>query len=794
MSSSAVPRVRHSVAHPARLRQCQESAAPEAVRQASFVRIARGMGLDPRYPHELSHRDWTVLLCHPDGSIGCDEGCGLFHHDCRILSRHRLTIDGMSPEWVSSDAVEADRWGASLRVPASGGDADGPALPQDAIEVRIGRRLGGGMVERLEVLNHGMVARTVELGLQLDADFADVLEVANDERQQTGELTAIDAPDAVEIRYRAARGDRTTERGLRVRRIEGDLALTAGLDAGALSGRAVIPLEPRGGWSATLAFDPLVDGAWQEVGPDDGTAREAWRGRRPQLRSSSPTLTRAWDLAANDLYDLRNRELEADDPEAWVVNAGVPVFTGLFGRDVLTTGWQAAMIGPQLMRGALEITARLQATADDPWRDAEPGKLIHELRKGPFADLHVTAQSAYYGTQTTAALFPLVMTELWHWTGDTDALRRHRSTAERALDWADRDGDLDDDGFLEYRQRSPVGIKNQGWKDSDEAIRYPDGGQVPNPIATAEEQAFHYLALVRMAEICVALEDDEAAERYLAHARALRDAWHAAFWMPDEGFYAMALDPEKRPVRSIGSNPGHALAAGMVPPQHAALVADRLMADDLFSGWGIRTLSAEHPAYNPWAYHLGTVWPVENATFALGFKRYGLDAHVERLVRALLEATARLPGMRLPELIGGQSREEVAFPIAYPQANCPQAWSASATVQLVQIMLGLYPFAPLRLLALVRPRLPAGIDELTLHHLRVGDATVSLRFRRRDDGSASHQVLSRRGTLVVAEAPPPDASGGMDLGESVATLLMAHAPGRMARAARLAVGMLHQDG
>jgi glycogen debranching enzyme len=749
------------------------------------------MGLDPRFPHELSYRDWTVLLCHPNGAIGCDEGCGVFHHDCRILSRHRLTVDGEAPEWVSSGGVESDRWGASLRVAMAGGAADGPELPQDAIEVRIDRRLGGGMVERIEVLNHGMTSRSVELGLELASDFADVLEVANDQRQQTGDLSSAAGPDGIAISYRASREERTTERGLRIRCTGGDLVLAAG-DAGSAWARASISLDPRGHWAATLHFEPLVDGGWREVRPDDGSDREAWRRQRTQLRSTSPTLARAWALAADDLYDLRNRELEAGDPNEWVVNAGVPVFTGLFGRDVLTTGWQAAMIGPQWMRGAIEVTGRLQATTDDPWRDAEPGKLIHELRKGPLADLHLTAQSAYYGTQTTAALFPLVLTELWHWTGDTDVLRLHRPTAERALEWAERDGDLDGDGFLEYQQRSPVGIKNQGWKDSDEAIRYPDGGQVPNPIATVEEQAFHYIALVRMAEVCVALEDEEAADRYLAHARRLREDWHAAYWMPDEGFYAMALDPEKRPVRSIGSNPGHALAAGIVPPQHAALVADRLMAGDLFSGWGIRTLSDGHPAYNPWAYHLGTVWPVENATFALGFKRYGLDDHVDRLVRALLEATAQLPGMRLPELIGGQSRDEVAYPIAYPQANCPQAWSASATVQLVQVMLGLYPFAPLRLLALVRPRLPIGIEEVTLHRLRVGDATVTLRFRRQDDGSASHEVLARRGTLVVAESPPPDAPG-VSLGESLTTLLVANAPGRMARAARLAIGILDGD-
>jgi glycogen debranching enzyme len=751
------------------------------------------MGLDPRFPHELSHRDWSVLLCHPDGSIQGDDGCGLFHHDCRVLSRHRLTVDGVAPEWVSSAATEADAWAASLRVGRPGPGPDGPALPQDAIEVRLERRIGAGMVERLEVHNHGMTAQSVELAIDLACDFADVLEVAMDERQQTGEPSVTAAEHDVEIRYRATHDGRSTERGLRVRRLDGALDLAAAGHGCRAS--ASVRLEPRESWSATLAYEPLVEGQWTQAdgaGPGWDAARadrDAWRARRPWVRSTSPTLARAWSVAADDLYALRNRELESGAPEAWVVNAGLPVFTGLFGRDVLTTGWQAAMIGPELMRGALDVIAGLQATEDDAWRDAEPGKLIHELRRGPLADLHLTAQSAYYGTQTTAALFPLVMTELWHWTGDLEILRRHRGTAERALAWARDHGDLDADGFLEYRQRSPVGIKNQAWKDSDEAIRYRDGSQVPNPIATVEEQAFHYLALVRMAEICVALEDDAAAEGYLERARRLRAAWHEAFWMPDEGFYAMALDAEKRPVRSIGSNPGHALAAGIVDPAWAPLVADRLMADDLFSGWGIRTLSSEHPAYNPWAYHLGTVWPVENATFALGFKRYGLDHHVDRVVRALLEATAGLPGLRLPELIGGQSRAEVPFPIAYPQANCPQAWSASATIQLVQIMLGIYPFAPLRLLAFVRPRLPAGIEEITLNNLAVGDATVSLRFRRRPDGTASHEVLRRRGTLVVAEAPPPDAEE-TDLGESVALLAARHAPGRLARAARLALGMI----
>jgi glycogen debranching enzyme len=752
------------------------------------------VGLDPRHPHELSHRDWAVLLCHPDGSIPGDDGCGLFVDDCRILSRYRLTIDGETPGWVSSDSPEAESWTATLRVATPGPDAEGPALPQDALEVRLARRVGNGMLERVEIHNHGMTPRRARLAIELAGDFADLLEVAQGRRQQTGELqTDVDAkPPVVHLQYDARRDERSTRRGLRVRVLGADpgIAVEAMAPDGSARLAATVELGPGETWSATIAFDAWRDGAWSAAAafaPDP--ERDRWRAGRPRLRSTHHVLERAWELAAEDLYALRNRELESAE-DAWVVNAGVPVFTGLFGRDVLTAGWQGAVIGPELMRGALRLIERLQATTDDPWRDSEPGKLIHELRRGPFAELGVTAQDGYYGTPTTSALYPLVLSELWHWTADTDALRRHRGTAERALEWAERYGDLDGDDFLEYRQRSPVGIKNQAWKDSDEAIRYPDGSQVPNPIAAVEEQAFHFIALCRMAEICTALEDDAAAEAYLDHARTLREKWHSAFWLPDERFYAMALDPDKRPVASIGSNVGHALATGIVPAEVAADVAVRLMADDLFSGWGIRTLSTAHPSFNPWAYHLGTVWPVENATFALGFKRYGLDGHVDRLAGALLDAAAGLPGMRLPEAIGGQSRTELPFPVAYPQANCPQAWSASATLQLLQVMLGLYPFAPMRLLALVRPRLPAGIDDLTLSNLRVGDARVSLRFTRRDDGSASHEVLEREGALLVAEAPPPDATAHAGPIEALAAFVLQHAPGRMARAARLALGLL----
>jgi glycogen debranching enzyme len=752
------------------------------------------VGFDPREPHQLSHRDWTVLLCHPDGSIGDDIGCGLYVDDCRVLSRYRLTLSAGPLEAANSQAPEADTWIGSARVLLTGGAPEGPRLPQDALEVRIERLVGAGMLERITIFNHSMAPTSTDLSIELAADFQDVLEVAQRRRQQHGATKVSEASGRAALRYSAANGEWHTERGVRVTVIDGDVAVDVDRETVRLSTSILLPAS--GSWSAGFAFAPLRDGRWARptaltnAWSKSSHERAAWRARRPRIETSGTRSAGAWQVAADDVYALRNRDLERVAHEGWVLNAGTPIFTGLFGRDVLTAGWQASMLGPQAATGALAIVAALQATRDDAWRDSEPGKLIHELRRGPLADLHITAQSGYYGTQTTAAMFPLTVTERWHWTGDERSLLQHRATLERALEWADRYGDSDGDEFLEYQQRSPVGIRNQAWKDSHEAIRYPDGTLVESPIATVEEQAFHFLALCRAAEMCVVLNDDTSADKYLDRARRLRDQWHASFWMPSEGFYAMALDPDKRQVASIGSNAGHALAAGLVPVEHASAVVARLMADDMFSGWGIRTLSTQHPSFNPWAYHLGTVWPVENATFALGFKRYGFDAEADRIVSALLDAAALLPGNRLPELIGGQSRTETAFPIVYPDANAPQAWSATATLQLFQISLGLYPFAALKTLALVRPRLPEGFDELTLRDMRVGRARVSIRFRRRPDGSASHEVIERHGAIVVVEAPPPEIAHPRSLREAVSATVLAHAPGRLARAGRIALGMI----
>jgi glycogen debranching enzyme len=745
-----------------------------------------------------------VLVSGPGGELRGEGREGLYDYDTRILSRWRVTLDGRAPEPVSSCTLESDRWGAFLRLPLPGGAAAGPRLPQDALEVALARRVGGGMRERITVANRSMAPAAAALSLALDADFADVQEIGEERRQRGRTRAAWDEGHrTLTLHYLARHGGRTLRRGLRVR------VLAAGSPPQVARRRLFFHLElpPRGAWMAELAYESLVDGVWRcppplEVQPDQRYASERPRlaVRRVRIEAANPVVEQACERAAEDLIALRNPELTAAASEAanerplnddaWVPNAGVPTYTGFFGRDTLTAGWQGALLGPEMLRGAIDFLAVTQAREDSAWRDAEPGKLLHEMRRGPLSELEVIPQRAYYGSQTTSSMFVVVLTELWHWTGDDGLLARYRGAAAAAVEWARRHGDHDGDGFLESVKRSPAGLKNQGWKDSDEAVRYPDGRIVENPLSTVEEQAFHLLALQRLAEILVALGEEPEAEELLARELALRRRWHEAFWMPEEGFYAMALDREKRQVASIGSNPGHALAAGLVPRECARRVADRLLAPDLWSGWGVRTLSSEHPSYNPFAYHLGAVWPVECATFALGCKRYGLDEHAERLAAGLFAAAGHCHRQRLPEALGGHGCDESPVPTLYPQANSPQAWSASAVLQTLQALLGLYPFAPAKVLALVRPRLPEWLPAVTLRGVRVGEAEVSLRFTRRGDGGAEHEVLERRGDLhVVTVAPPDDLSPEREAWrERLLSWALERAPGRTARALRIAMG------
>jgi glycogen debranching enzyme len=427
----------------------------------------------------------------------------------------------------------------------------------------------------------------------------------------------------------------------------------------------------------------------------------------------------------------------------------------LFGRDTLTAGWEAAMVTTDIMRGTLPVLAETQGKARDDWRDEQPGRMLHEAHSGPLATLNYTPQGRSYGSLTTSGFYPFVLAQLWHWTGDKDQIRPFVDPAMAALKWLDSCSDRDRDGFYDYQTRSKMGTENQGWKDSGDALVHADGSDVAKPIATCEEQGIAYAAKLNMAEVLWWLDCKDEAERLAKEATELKKKFNDVFWMEDEGSFAMALDAHGKQVRSIGSNALHCVATGIADEKLVARTLNRLLAEDMFSGWGVRTLSADHPSYNPYSYHRGTVWPVEHGPFAVGAYRYGCHDHVERICRSQFETAALFDHYRLPECIAGHSRDEDhPFPAVYPAANAPQAWSATTTFVLLQAMLGLQPYAPLNML-FIDPHLPPWLPEITISGMRVAEAVISLRFFRTADGESDYEILEQRGPSYVVRQPSP---------------------------------------
>ena len=735
-----------------------------------------------------------------DGAVGEEPEEGLFDYDTRIVSWRRTTVAGREPIGVAAPSLTSEAWRAILAVRLGDGDADGARLPQDALEVAIERRVGRGMDERLRIANHSMVPRRATLRLELGADFVDVMEVTGERRHHGRFDTRWDGDGrTLEIRYRCVRDGRPLERGVRV--VVGNTPvqptvrpLRRGVPRESRRFALTFPirLAPRERAEVHLTYQSLVDGAWRTPPSDEEAQeiraeRDQFRLRRPAI-DAGPVVGAVIAQAADDLLALRNQDIE-DRTGEWILNAGVPGFTGFYGRDSLTAGVQAALLGTEFLAGAIARAASTQGQHVDDFTEEQPGRMVHEMRRGPLSDLGIRPHARYYGSVTTGSAFVLALSELWHWTGDEDLIRHYRPNAEAALRWAAECGDLNGDGLIEYQRRSPEGLKNQGWKDSGEAIRYPDGGQVEDPIAVVEEQAFHFAALQRMAELLVTIGEDDQAEACLRRAATIRQLVEERFWMEDEGTYALALDADGRQVRSVASNPLHLLATGMASQDRARRVAQRLLEPDLFNGWGIRTLSAAHPSYNPFSYHLGGVWPVETAALAAGLKRYGFDEEVERVVTALFAAAGHCHMGRLPEVFSGHGLDETDVPTTYPGAKSPQAWTSATTIQLIQVMLGLQPFAAANVLGLIRPRLPSWLPELTVHRLRIGEATIDVRFRREDDGSASHDIQSNSGGLRLIELPPPHAPA-VGVGENLARLGLKHLPGRWPKTVRIATGAL----
>ena len=741
----------------------------------------------------------TVLATQRNGYLDTQPDQGLFVHETRMLSRYRCLLNDEEPEPVALSRVAHDSWLGYYIMTAPGHDSEAGSLTapqgsaQQTIEMKVTRVLADGMHEDLDITNFTQDAASLRLTIELDGDFADQGETQG-ERQQHGELSREwreekDAHTLVfnyvarhDYDHQGNTGTAELRRGLELRIDHADSAPRYADERVHFN----LHIEPQKTWHVCLNWTALIEDqrllpppACRAFGdPSQSEAvflAEATRFASAESETMSAVVIDALQQATRDLAALRMHRLD-QDPRAWTVAAGLPMYVAIFGRDTLTAAWEAALLGPEIMRGTLPILAQSQGTETNDWRDEQPGRMVHEVHTGPLKVLNFNPKARYYGTVTSPGFYPFVLAQLWHWTGDKEAVSPFLEPALKALHWLDQNADSS--VFHHYQTRSTQGVANQAWKDSPDAIVYADGSQVKAPIATCEEQGIVYAAKLNLAEVLWWFDRKDEARKLYHEAEELKREFNAAFWMEDAGCLAMALDGQDKQVTAIGSNAAHCVATGIVDKDLVERTMARLFEPDMFTGWGLRTLSSSNPAYNPYSYHRGSVWPVEHGPFAVGAYRYGCHEYVERICRAQFDVASLFDFRRLPECISGHARDhDHPFPALYPAANMPQAWSATTTFTMLQAMLGLQPFAPLRML-FVDPQLPPWLPEITLRQMRVGDAIADLRFFRKENGDSDYTVLDQRGGSLHVIRQPSPWSLTANFGERMKDLAVSVLPGR----------------
>jgi glycogen debranching enzyme len=648
---------------------------------------------------------------------------GFFHADMRQLSTWRLLVNGRPLHVLTSRSV--DYYSASIFATlASVGVGENPP-----ISIRRDRFVARGVHEDVIVQNHSDQPHTVTVEVQYGTDFADLFEV-KDRIPKRGQQRTELSPRRVTLIYTHDTYRRDTV-------IEFSEVFTVGPDRAQVE----VQLEPRGSWRTCIDVFPVRDGEANRLDhgertfgnprPDMPTSFEQWMAQAPTLETDNDVLRHTYRQSLIDLAALRFRPMKALSYS--LPAAGLPWFMALFGRDSLITAYQALPFQPHLARTTLEALTAWQARDFDDFRDAEPGKILHELRLGELTVLGERPHSPYYGTHDATPLYLILLDEYERWAGDHDFVRTLKPAAMKALEWIERRGDRDGDGYLEYQTRSKEGLANQCWKDSWNSILFHDGTVAKGPIATCEIQGYAYDARVRMARLARAVWDDpQLASRLERDAAMLRERFNRDYWIDARDQYALALDGEKRQVDSMSSNVGHLLWSGIVPKDRAALIAKRLMSPEMFTGWGIRTMSAYEAGYNPIEYHDGTVWPHDTALVAEGLRRYGHREQASHLALMLIQAAEAFE-YRLPEVFAGFARDETGEPVEYPTASRPQAWAAGAPLLALRTALGLDVIdGTLR----VDPHLSRGWGRVRLENIAVGakEAAVLQSAKTADQG------------------------------------------------------------
>jgi len=604
---------------------------------------------------------------------------GFFHADMRHLSKWRLLVNGRPTHVLTSRTV--DYYSAAIFATlASVSVGENPP-----VSIRRDRFVARGVHEDVIVQNHSDRPQTVTIEVEYGSDFADLFEV-KDRIPKRGQLGSVLGPSQVTLTYTRDAYRRNTV-----------IEFSENFSVGPERAQVELHLEPRGSWRTCIDVAPVSDGELNRLEhgdrtfgnpkPDMPTSFEQWMAQAPTLDTDNDVLRHTYRQSLIDLAALRFRPLKSLSFS--LPAAGLPWFMALFGRDSLITAYQALPFQPHLARTTLEALTAWQATERDDFRDAEPGKILHELRLGELTRLGERPHSPYYGTHDATPLFLILLDEYERWTGERDFVRGLKPAAMKALEWIERYGDRDGDGYLEYQTRSREGLVNQCWKDSWNSILFKNGTVATGPVATCEIQGYAYDARIRMARLAREVWDEPTlADRLDRDAAALCEQFNRDFWIEAGSYYAIALDGQKRQVDAMSSNVGHLLWSGIVPNERTATIVERLMSPDMFTGWGIRTMSARDMGYNPIEYHNGTVWPHDTALVAEGMRRAGHREQASHVALMLIQAAEAFE-YRLPEVFAGFPRDETGAPVEYPTASRPQAWAAGAPLMALRTALGL---------------------------------------------------------------------------------------------------------
>ena len=690
----------------------------------------------------------TFVMSDDAGEIRGVGPHGVFAQDTRFVSHYALYANGDLWRAVTSSATGYNAARIYLTNPDLETE-DGP-IAKDTMSLVVSRQVDEDVHEDVEITNYAQKRVRFNFEVAIRSDFADIFEVRRRRFVRRGRVSTEWSDRSHEMR--TTYENRDFKRALAYRILE------SGSRPHLANGRVTfeVRLEPGETWRscATFAFDFGTNDRRPVAAPHHARSnkleqkQQTWEESVSAIRCSNDDLRHLYVQSIEDIGALRLHEHDMA-PQVWVPAAGVPWYVAVFGRDSLVVGLQTMPVHTGLARGALQKLATLQARERDDRRDAQPGKIPHELRVGELAHLGTIPYTPYYGTADATPLYLVALDELYRWTGDLELLRKHRDTALACLDWIDRFGDLDGDGLQEYRTSSEQGYENMGWKDSATAVVDASGRSVAQPKALVELQGYVFDAWHRSAEVFDALGEHDRAAELRRKAATLRGRVEELFWCEEEGTYAFALDRQKQRADAVASNAGHLLWSGLPSAERARRVADRLFQEDMWTGWGIRTLSSLNPAYNPHSYHRGSVWPHDNGIIAMGLRRYGFAAEAAQVAKGVLDAASCFVSYRLPELYAGIERRADGFPVQYLDANVPQAWAAGAVFHLVRALLGLRADAPRGLLT-VDPALPDWLPDLALERVHVGDATVDLRVWREGERTR-WDVARQEGKLEVRQ-------------------------------------------